>query len=72
MKPDVAFYCPSLYWLDPDWIKNLIVAHRRGRSIGGVSKPSLDVMRRSTVTTTEIRRLLSKPCPVIRNLFPPP
>ena len=44
------------------------VAHRRGRTIGGASKPSLAVMRRSTVTTSEITRFFSKPCPVISNL----
>ena len=37
-----------------------------------MSKPSLDVMRRSPVTTSEIRRFFSNPCPVIRNLFPNP
>ena len=25
MKPDVAFYYPGQYWLDPDWAKNLIL-----------------------------------------------
>ena len=33
-----------------------------------VLKPSLFVMRRSTVTTSEIRRVFSKPCLVYRNL----
>ena len=59
MKPDVAFYYPSQYWPDQDWVKNLILYLER------LTKPLLEQKARADDGTTYGQESLMYVCPAL-------